>query len=101
MIQRINKATASMFENGICNFYRSFASFWEKVVDEKLFRVYDDKGFVALTIDQLKIPLIIHFSLLGLASVQFAIEIIVHRVTNLRKRRQIYIQRDVNQELEV
>lgn len=58
-IQRINKATISMIENGFYTFYKSFAKMLEEFVCEKFNQMYDDDGAVALTVEQLKIPLII------------------------------------------
>lgn len=96
MIQRINKAMVSMIENGFYTFYKSFAKFLDESICEKFNQMHDDDA-VALTVEQLKIPLIIYFILLGLASVFLTMEIIIHRIKIWRIKR-VANQSVVNQQ---
>lgn len=98
MIKRINKATVSMIENGLQQFYKSFGIFLEEFMREKLNRMHNDDDAAALTMGQLKIPLIIYFILLSMASILLAIEIIVHRVNKWRSRQRISNRRMANQQ---
>lgn len=105
IIQRINRATASIIENGLANFYKSLADSLENRVFNSFntrigfgFKeMQDDDVVIALTIDQLKVPMIINSILLALASVLLVIEIIVYRVNKWRNRRQTSIQRTEDQ----
>lgn len=76
-----------MIENGFHTFYKSFAKFVDESICEKFNQMRDDDDAVALTVDQLKIPLIIYFILLGLASILLTMEIIIHRIKIWRIKR--------------
>lgn len=73
-----------MIENGLYNFYRSFANFVENLITDQFDKKHDDDDVAALTMEQLKIPLIIYFILSLLALVLLAIEIIIQRINNQR-----------------
>lgn len=100
MVQQINKAVVSMIESGLFKFYTSFTVFMEGFIVDK-FNQMQENGAVALTMDQMKIPLIICFVLLVLASALLAIEITVYRVKIWSNRRQICNEIVVNQRQDV
>lgn len=82
-------------ENGLHQFYQSFSTFLMDLIDNRNLHHDvndDDDDIQALTMEQLKIPLIIFIVLLGLASVVFLIEVIVYHFNRLRNRRIVHRQ---------
>lgn len=65
-----------MMESGFYQFYISLADFMEKFV-QRAEEMYLDDDFQALSMDQLRRPMIIFISLYAMAIIVFILEIIV------------------------
>lgn len=91
--QKIDMTTNSMMENGLHQFYKSFSTFLMDLIENRNFNQdnNDEDNIQALTMEQLKIPLIIFIVLLGLSSIVFVIEVIVYHFNRLRSRRLVNV----------
>lgn len=75
---KIDRATSAMMENGLHQFYKSFTAYLTEMRAQKLKRTEDDE-LHALTIDDLKGPLIFCSYLLSFILFVFFIEVIIRK----------------------
>lgn len=78
IIKRLDHATSSMVENGLHKFYLSLAIFKQKLIDRAYLEQIDDDS-QALTIEQLKRPMIVLFYLWGTATIIFICEMTIFK----------------------
>lgn len=78
VINKLDKTTSSMMENGLHEFYLSLAIFKQKLIDRAYLEQIDD-DFKALTAEQLKRPMIVLSYLLGVAMIIFITECIISK----------------------
>lgn len=84
-LQTIDKATSSMMENGFYRFYISIASFTQQLI-EREYLEQNEEEFQALTVDQLKRPLMLLFALFGVSVIVFIIEHIISKWNSYVRR---------------
>lgn len=82
MLERIEKASSSMMENGLYQFFTSFVAFQRKLFEQSYNSKSDEDDMLPLTFEQLIRPLFLVFSLWGISIVIFAIEIMVYKWRN-------------------
>lgn len=78
MLKKIDRATGSMMENGLHEFYTSLASFKMKLI-LRIYSMVEHEDFRALSVEQLKRPLILLFCLSAAAMIIFIAEIIISK----------------------
>lgn len=83
MTNRIDRTTSLMTENGLYQFYLSLAAFKQKFVD-RAYLDEDEDDFQALTMGQLKRPMILLFCLWAVAMTLFMAEVIISKWKNQR-----------------
>lgn len=85
ILKRFDELAEYLIENGLQQFYMSFGAFKQKLMQQE-----PEDGEIdnehALTMEQLKTPLIIYACLLGISSIVFVIEIILHHCKKLIDR---------------
>lgn len=81
VIQKIDKATCLMMENGFYHFYMSMASFTQKLI-ERAYLVQEENEFYPLAINQMRRPMLLLFSLWSFTTIIFCVEIIVFKWKN-------------------
>lgn len=81
LLNKIDKRTSAMMENGMHQFYTSFTNFLRKLFARQFARSDDDDS-QALTMSQLKRPMIFIFGLWGVAIIVFIAEIIIFKWKN-------------------
>lgn len=79
MLDRINRVTSSMMENGVHNFYTSIVAFKSKIFQRIHYAQLPNDDMQALTAKQLIRPMILVFSLWGMAVILFIVEIIIFK----------------------
>lgn len=82
-MKKIDKATSTMMQNGLHQFYTNFADFKQKFLVREYLSEKDD-DLQALTAEQLKRPMILMSCLFGVAIVIWMAEIIIFRWKNRR-----------------
>lgn len=87
--KKFNKVTSSMIESGLYRFYTSFADYKFKL-RRRIHSSEDDENFQALTIQQLRRPMVLIFGLWTLSIVVFIAEHIFHKWQNWRSCRVKY-----------
>lgn len=92
ILEEINEATSSMMASGLHQFYTSLATFKNNLV-ERAYSIVDDDCTEALTMEQLKRPLILLFCLWGVALIVFIGESIVSK-WKLRNQKPIRTRRN-------
>lgn len=93
MLKKINKATSSIAENGLHQFYDSFIAFQRNFIERDHLK-QQDEDIQALTVEQLRRPMILVFFLWGVAIVIRIAEIIAIKWRHWRNH-QIGISKDV------
>lgn len=88
---KVEKATSSMIESGFYQFYEGFAMFITKLLAKNLPSIEaDDDEWRALTVDNLKAPLIFCLCLMGFAWFVFILEILIHKIKMMKTPNKIY-----------
>lgn len=85
-IKKLDQTTSFMVENGIHKFYLSLAIFKQKLIDRAYLEQIDD-DFQALTVEQLKRPMILLFYLWGMATIIFIAEMTIFKWIYCNRRR--------------
>lgn len=98
MLNKINKATSLITENGLSQFYLSTGVFKEKLAVRNI-QNGERAAFQALKLEQLKLPLILISCLLGVALGLLFVEIIIYKRRNQTKMRIIYVDEDQAQNI--
>lgn len=83
MLNKIDKMTNSMMENGMNQFYLSFTTFQRKLFG-RAFVKPDEDDSQALSMSQLKRPMIVLLGLLGVAVIVFVAEKVMSKWRNRR-----------------
>lgn len=78
-VEKIDRITAEMLENGLYRFYLSMAAYKQQLNKRAYLSQNTDNHAMALTLDQMKRPLIIYLSVLATAMIIFVIEQVVLR----------------------
>lgn len=78
-VEKIDRITAEMLENGLYRFYLSMATYKQQLNKRAYLSQNTDNHAMALTLDQMKRPLIIYLSVLATAMIIFVIEQVVLR----------------------
>lgn len=78
MLKNIDKTTSLMMESGLHQLYTSMTDFKQKLVD-RVYAIVESEDFRALTMEQLKRPLILLFCLWGVALIVFIAETIASK----------------------
>lgn len=85
MLKMINKATISIAENGLHQFYDSFSAFQQSIIERDHLEP-EDEDIQALTVDQLWRPMILVFYLWGVTIVICIEEIIAFKRKHWRNQ---------------
>lgn len=86
VLQKIDKTTSAMMESGLYPFYSSFSEFLSEFRMKQILNDDADDAY-ALTMEHLKIPLVIYLSLISFAFIIFIIELIVYKVKKIYRQR--------------
>lgn len=90
-LKKIDKVTSSMMSSGLYQFYISFAEYKQKLAERVKSAQDEDDNFRALTMDQLKRPMLFIFGLWSLAVVIFIMEHIISKWKHWRGCRIEYL----------
>lgn len=91
LITSIDKATSSIMANGLHQFYMTFCDFKQKLIERTHSYLQsdddDDDDDQALTMKQLKRPLILLLGMCAITVLVFIAEIVVYKWNNRRRNR--------------
>lgn len=86
MLKKIDRTTSAMMENGLNQFFSAFTEFKRKLVARANLNIADEDDFQALSIDQLKKPVILMVGFCGIAVIIFIVEVIIFKVKQRNRR---------------
>lgn len=82
MLKKIDQTTSSIMENGLSQFFSSFTAIKRKLIERATLGTVNDNEFQALSVEQLKRPMILLFGICAAATILLIAEIIIFRCSN-------------------